>query len=386
METQKRALELMQTSTNEEIRYLSQIFSNGLRTFFYGCGNQGFICEDLFVNSMAMPVGGFVVSDGQPLEVKWNTCLPVCSISDLHEEKEQTCLLLTMGYSTACKIKETLEEKGYKHIHLIKDWERVNDALREISLLIALEKNGYSLSHEVDFKIDTFYFINPYQNELIRTMFMRECENIIGERYLKETKNKIDSSYESGKVRLEENDVVIDCGANIGLFSAYAASLGGGKVLAFEPVKYIADVTNRVAALYPGKITVIEKALSDREGKINFMEVDEADYFHSDSSRITVESETANMVEVPTVTIDTVVEEYKLDGVDFIKADIEGAERYMLKGAKNTLQKYGPKLAICTYHLPDDKEVLTQIILEANPKYVIEYKWDKLYAYIPKEG
>lgn len=384
MDMRKRALELMQTNVNEDIRYIGQIFSSGLSTFFYGCGNQGFICEDILVHSMEMPVEGFVVSDGQPLETKWNTGLPIYSISDLQKEKSQINILLTMGYGTSCKVKELLEEAGYKHVFVISDWERVNDALREISLIAALEKNGYQLSHEEDLQIDNFCFVNPYRNRLIHTMFMRECENIIGERYLKETRNKIDSSYEYGEVRLEENDVVLDCGANIGLFSAFAASLGC-QVFAFEPVRHIAEITRQVAELYPSKISIVEKALSDKNGMIHFIQVEESDCFHSDSSRIASDLEASHAVEIPAVTIDTVVEEYKIARVDFIKADIEGAERYMLSGAKNTLQKYGPKLAICTYHLPDDREVLTKIILEANPEYIIEYKWDKLYAYIPKK-
>jgi len=48
------------------------------------------------------------------------------------------------------------------------------------------------------------------------------------------------------------------------------------------------------------------------------------------------------------------------------------------------LKTYAPKLAICTYHLPDDKEVLTKLILQANPDYKIKYAWKKLYAWIEK--
>lgn len=45
----------------------------------------------------------------------------------------------------------------------------------------------------------------------------------------------------------------------------------------------------------------------------------------------------------------------------------------MLEGGKNVLKIHKPKLAICTYHLPDDKETLTDIIMKANPEYKIRY-------------
>lgn len=57
---------------------------------------------------------------------------------------------------------------------------------------------------------------------------------------------------------------------------------------------------------------------------------------------------------------------------------------YMLMGAKETLKKYASKLSLCTYHLPDDPQVLERLILEANSDYKTEHRWLKLYAYVPE--
>lgn len=86
---------------------------------------------------------------------------------------------------------------------------------------------------------------------------------------------------------------------------------------------------------------------------------------------------------VECVTLDEFVRNEHINKVDFIKADIEGSEGAMLRGARCVLANMQPKLAICTYHKPNDKEELAAIILDANPKYIIEYKWKKLFAYVP---
>ena len=77
----------------------------------------------------------------------------------------------------------------------------------------------------------------------------------------------------------------------------------------------------------------------------------------------------ASEIEVDLVTIDDIVTELQLSRVDFVKMDIEGAERNALKGAIETLRRFQPALAIATENLPDDIHVLPRIIHEAVPGY-----------------
>ncbi len=68
--------------------------------------------------------------------------------------------------------------------------------------------------------------------------------------------------------------------------------------------------------------------------------------------------------------------------VDYIKADIEGSEREMLRGAVHILKQDAPRLSICTYHFPDDKEVLERIVKDANPRYKVVHKYLKMYCWV----
>lgn len=175
---------------------------------------------------------------------------------------------------------------------------------------------------------------------------------------------------------IHTNDIVIDAGAWIGDFSAYA-SKKGATVYAFEPVsetfEYLLITKKLNTNIFP-----IRKGLGDKIGQYYISRLKK----NSVANKIVSESE--NCEEIRVTTIDKFVEDYNIKKVDFIKADIEGFERNMLLGAKNTLMKFAPKLAICTYHIPDDPRFLESIIKEANPKYVVIHKKQKLFAAIPQ--
>lgn len=220
--------------------------------------------------------------------------------------------------------------------------------------------------------------MNEY-NRKDQSMIIMELSDIVFP-YIFEWEPPVgEGTYEKFGVNLEQGDIVIEAGANIGLFTAFAANRGA-TVHAFEPLEFIVNMLNKNIELngVANKVVVNQQALSDSLGELEM----ECDLTRMGSNSLLLSSDVnkINCVKVMSITIDEYVNNNKLERVDFIKADIEGAERYMLLGARETLKKYKPKLSICIYHLPDDKDVLTKIILDANPDYSIEYSDKKLYA------
>lgn len=148
-------------------------------------------------------------------------------------------------------------------------------------------------------------------------------------------------------VKVEQGDVVFDVGAWIGDFSALAAAQGAA-VYAFEPTPDTYKRLCRTASLSKGEIIPVQKVLGDKCEEIELF-LDNSgggsNRLHSThkstNGRRAIESHALSLVKVST--IDQFVSENQIRKVAFIKADIEGAERYMLTGATDTLRRFAPK-------------------------------------------
>ncbi len=181
--------------------------------------------------------------------------------------------------------------------------------------------------------------------------------------------------YEYG-VTISEGDHIVDVGANEGLFSCYAA-YKGCHVYACDCNHDCLDILEKQASLYPEQISIIPYAISDHMGTATFYESKNRGMGSLYMQRGTVAS-----VVVQLDTLDHLVETGQISRVDYIKADIEGAERDLLRGATSVLKEMVPKLSICTYHYPEDPQILEGIIKEANPNYIVHHAWGKLYAHV----
>jgi FkbM family methyltransferase len=166
-------------------------------------------------------------------------------------------------------------------------------------------------------------------------------------------------------------DIVLDCGANVGVTVRVWLAAGAKQVVAIEPAPENLECLRRnfkdeIAA---GRVLVYPKGVWDRD-EIMPMQID-PNNSAADSFLIRREGGT-EVRGIPLTTIDKLVAELKLERVDFIKMDIEGAEPRALVGARETLAKYHPRMALCTYHAPDHPRKIPELVRASWPGYTVD--------------
>lgn len=363
----------------EEI--LEQLKRSEKKIVLYGIGSIG----NFIGKVMGELVSCYCISDNSEHTKEFNG-LPVYGIGSLPYAPEEVKVVLTLDGRHWNVVGEILNKKKYLDI----DYATIEyqNSILSYFYMKLFSKNNVDMDN-VMIELNGVSIRNPLKmNEVDFKAVLIEMNDLVMGDIFSDVSMWSEGPYQYEHVFLEKGDVVLDCGANLGLFSCIAASKGC-TTYAFEPTQRLYQDLKFCADYYDQKIIPCNYALSDTIGEAQLAmssEWDVANTIVNDNSNTIVQEAGYDKFEtVKTITIDEFVKNNNIQKVDFIKADIEGAERLMLAGATNTLAKLAPKLAICTYHFKDDPQVLEEIIKKANSKYIISHKWKKLYAYVKAE-
>ena len=140
---------------------------------------------------------------------------------------------------------------------------------------------------------------------------------------------------------INNSDTVFDIGGNIGW---YSISLYKAKtnihIHTFEPIPSTYESLINNIKINDAKIRANNIGLSNKKQELTF-------YFYKEglggaSARIMDKNRTNIEVVCHVDTLDNYFQEQKLDALDFIKCDVEGAELFMFQGGIKTIEKYKP--------------------------------------------
>lgn len=175
----------------------------------------------------------------------------------------------------------------------------------------------------------------------------------------------IHKELDRGGIRVEEGDVFVDLGANIGISSYYASKAGAGKIYCFEPDRHV--------------LSMLEKNLTKHHVSFNYAISDTKtvlelyNWPHNDSN-------VGPKYKIESVTLDEV---YQLVGepvIDYLKIDIEGFEENLFdRVSRNTIGHI--KKMFIEYHWDDKTSLFVEKLEKLGFDVNVEYGYGQNYIY-----
>lgn len=197
--------------------------------------------------------------------------------------------------------------------------------------------------------------------------------------------------------KFSDKEVYVDGGTFIGYtVEQFIRAVGGAfsHVYAFEPANANrAQILGRLQKLQDefvqplaGRVSISEKGLWNKDTTLLFNPTQTIDTFgvgtpNNTQSAHLVDSgilghlydksaEESVAFNVPVTTIDNATDA----NATFIKLEIEGAELEALNGARKTIERMRPKMAISIYHKPEDLVTLTDFVIQTGQDYKLGFR------------
>jgi FkbM family methyltransferase len=195
-----------------------------------------------------------------------------------------------------------------------------------------------------------------------------------------------DKVYERDYVRVSIGDVVVDIGANYGIFSLYSMNFKPSAIFALEPIKKTFKCLKNNLLGY--NVTCISKAISNVTGfemfnitdvNGNNFSVKNSDGFHP--------SEVKGEELVETTTINDFIKDYNIKYIDFLKVDCEGGELDLFQTIDEDFLKTKIHKIVIEYHSDKIKNIILEKLKSCGFKIedtVGSKEIGLIYSYNPK--
>ena len=150
---------------------------------------------------------------------------------------------------------------------------------------------------------------------------------------------------------LTPGGVFVDIGGNTGIYTIKAAQFfrtnGGGTVVTFEPLpEMLAILEKNLTANGFENVRLRSFCLGEKPGAAEFW----INFNRPASSSLVSRDPGATRISTMVFRFDDVFPLEKLDRLDYVKMDVEGAEAQVLAGGRATLEKFRPIVQLETGH------------------------------------
>jgi FkbM family methyltransferase len=146
----------------------------------------------------------------------------------------------------------------------------------------------------------------------------------------------------------KDSDVIIDIGANTGIYSLVAKSIKpSSSVYGFEPVKRVYNKYVENCRLNNFNIKCFELALSDYDGEATIYDTDsEHTYSVTVNKNTNIQNTKIIETKIHTKKLSSFIKENNISSIDLIKIDVETHEAEVLKGMEEYIDIFKPSFLI----------------------------------------